>query len=295
MDDLIRFGTHAEIIRRNGFPWIIPASGKNPAILRYPEYEWPGLCSPLSHRLEQMPGVRAAQVVVFREQALKIIGESGYIRPQPQRASFGPSHSVAGIGDMMSEILREIGVANADPLVVAASYFERAPDGAKHYAMVAAVSALVLRGYSDQEIVEALVDAYQCRVHDDPGLQNLLVCPKRVRRGMLRRGAVLPDRPVPRTELDSDQHVALNRLRRRLHDIFDEDHDPDEAAKQVERLVVRVRDPQVRAALAPSIVRFLAIDGWDDQVISNAIGFVQGRTDAGLARWAQRFRERSAS
>jgi hypothetical protein len=41
MDDLIRFGTHAEIIRRNGFPWIIPANGKNPAILRYPEY---GLC-----------------------------------------------------------------------------------------------------------------------------------------------------------------------------------------------------------------------------------------------------------
>jgi hypothetical protein len=406
-EDFIRFGTHADIIRRNGFPWIIPASGKNPAILRYPEYglypadriefaswlklnplcnismvmsgrvvavdidvldedlvkelvalaikwlgpvdfcrvgqppkvmifyraldaiptfagavieifctagskqvllfgrhpetggeyEWTGLCSPLSHRFEQLSGVRASEVIAFREQALEIVAGSGYIRPRPSASgsSFGPSYSVAGIGDMMSEILREIGVANADPLTVAASYFERAPDGAKHYAMVAAVSALVLRGYSDRQIIEALIDSYRRRVHDDPGLRNLLVCPERVRRGMLRRGAVLPDSPVPRTELDSDQHVALSRLRRRLHDIFDEDHDLDEAAKQVERLIVRVRDPQVRAALAPSIVRFLAIDGWDDQVISNAVRFVQGRIDAGLVRWAQRFREGSAS
>jgi hypothetical protein len=40
MDDLIRFGTHAEIIRRNGFPWIIPAIEKKPAagVLHYPQY-----------------------------------------------------------------------------------------------------------------------------------------------------------------------------------------------------------------------------------------------------------------
>jgi Bifunctional DNA primase/polymerase, N-terminal len=159
------------------------------------EYNWPGPCSPLSHRLDRMPGVYASQVIAFREAALRIVKESGYIKPaKPSSTGLtaGPSDSVAGIGDMMSEILRAVGVDGADPIVAAASYFEQAPDGAKHYVMVAAVSVLVLRGYSDQQIVEALIDVYRRRVSDDPSLRNLFVCPKRVRRGILRRGAVLP-------------------------------------------------------------------------------------------------------
>ena len=254
------------------------------------EYKWLD-CSPLSHRLDQMPGVYANQVIAYLEAGKALLKEAGYIKPPKVRADgsiAGPSDGVTGVGDMMSEILR--GIGSGDPLAIASSYFEQAPDGAKHYAMVAAVSVLVLRGYSDQQIIEALTDVYRRRVHDDPSLRNLFVCPKRVRKGLLRRGV-----PIIRgDELDDDQYGAFNRLRRRLHDIFDEEHDPDAAAKQVERLLVRVRDPQVRAALAPSIVRFLAIDGWDDQVISNAIRFAQGEADAGLVRWAQQFRERSA-
>ena len=93
------------------------------------EYEWED-CSPLSHRLEQMPGVYARQVIPFREQALKLVVASGYIKPikaQSSRSSFGPSHSVAGIGDMMSEILRAIGVASTDPLVVAVLILRTSP------------------------------------------------------------------------------------------------------------------------------------------------------------------------
>ena len=138
------------------------------------EYEWLD-CSPLTHRYEQMPGARAHQVAAYLEAAKALVKASGYIKPAKAQSlglTFGPSHSVAGIGDMMSEILRAVGADGADPVAAAASYFEQAPDGAKHYAMVAAVSVLVLRGYSDQQIVEALVDVYRRRVSDDPGLRN---------------------------------------------------------------------------------------------------------------------------
>ena len=63
--------------------------------------------------------------------------------------------------------------------------------------------------------------------------------------------------------LDPDQEDALYRARRRLHQIFDEDdYERDDAAEQAERLAARVRDPGVRAALAPTMALFLrAKDG----------------------------------
>jgi hypothetical protein len=188
---------------------------------------------------------------------------------------------------MMSEILREIGVASADPPAVAAAYFEQAPDGGKHYAMVAAVSVLVLRGYSDQQIVEALIDAYRRRVHDDLSLKNLRLCPLRVRRGMLRRGAVLPDKPRPEDDLDDDQRAALDRAKRRLWDIFDVEHDDrDFGVEQAVRMASRVKDEQVRAALAPSVAYWLALDGVGEAALLAVIELLSGRRDVGLARWA---------
>jgi hypothetical protein len=398
LTNLIRFGSHAEIIRRNGFPWIIPASGKSPAILRYPEYglcpadriefaswlklhplsnislvmsgyvvvfdidvldedlvkeiialaikelgpidfrrvgqapkvsifyraldaiptfagavieifctagskqvllfgthpdtggeyEWED-CSPLSHRLEQMPGVRYSQVVVFRERALKLVAESGYIRPQRQPSAFGPSHGVAGIGDMMSEILREIGVANADPTAVAASYFEQAPDGAKHYAMVSAVSVLVLRGYSDQQIVEALIDAYRHRVHDDPGLRNLLVCPVRVRRGMLRRGAVLPGKPVS-SQLTDEQRAAFEKARGIVRGTFYSKLPRAAIASRAATTIECERDPAVRRALGNVVAAHLARHGWPDATIVSALSLASQRRIERLPGWIGRFK-----
>jgi hypothetical protein len=403
VDDLIRFGTHAEIIRRNGFPWIIPASGKSPAILRYPEYglcpadriefaswlklyplssismvmsgcivvadldvldedlikellelairilgpidfrrvgrapkvsifyraleavptfagaaieifstpgskqvlvygrhpetgaeyEWTGSGSPLSHRFEQMPGVRAAQVAAFREAALKVVAESGYIRPQLRPtapgSSPGPSHSVAGIGDMMSEILRAMGVLNADPSAVAASYFEQTPDGAKHYALVSAVSALVLRGYSDRQIVDALIDSYRRRVHDDPSLRNLLVCPERVRRGMLRRGAVLPGKPVS-SQLTDEQRAAFEKARGIVRGTFYSKLPRAAIAIRAATAIECERDPTVRRALGNVVAAHLARHGWPDATIASALSLASQRRIERLPGWIGKFK-----
>ena len=95
----------------------------------------------------------------------------------------------------------------------------------------------------------------------------------------------------PRIEdsLDPDQSDALCRARHRLHQIFDsDDYERDDAAKKAERLAARVRDPSVRAALAPTMALLLAREGWGEAVILNAIEFLAGQRNAGLARWAQR-------
>jgi hypothetical protein len=100
---------------------------------------------------------------------------------------------------------------------------------------------------------------------------------------------------APRVEdsLDPDQADALYRARRRLHQIFDDDDcQRGDAAKRAERVVARIGDPSVRAALAPTMAVLLARDGWDEPVLLNAIEFLAGRRNVGLARWAQR---RSAS
>lgn len=89
--------------------------------------------------------------------------------------------------------------------------------------------------------------------------------------------------------LDPDQDDALCRARRRLHQIFEgDDYERNDAARKAERLAARVRDPAVRAELAPTMALLLARDGWDESVLLNAIEFLAGRRNVGLARWAQR-------
>jgi hypothetical protein len=89
--------------------------------------------------------------------------------------------------------------------------------------------------------------------------------------------------------LDTDQEDALYRAQRRLHQIFDsDDYDHDDAARKAERLAARVRDPGVRAALAPTMARCLARDGRDESTILNAIELLTGQRNIGLARWARR-------
>jgi hypothetical protein len=93
----------------------------------------------------------------------------------------------------------------------------------------------------------------------------------------------------PMCDLDPDQDDALYRARRRLHQIFDsDDYDRDDAARKAERLAARIRDPGVRAALASTMALLLARDGWDEPVVLNAIEYLAGHRNVGLARWAQR-------
>jgi hypothetical protein len=96
---------------------------------------------------------------------------------------------------------------------------------------------------------------------------------------------------LPRIEdsLDPDQEDALYRARRRLHQIFnDGDCERVDAVRKAERSVARIGDPSVRAALAPTMAVLLARDGWDESAVLNAIEFLSGQRNVGLARWAQR-------
>jgi hypothetical protein len=88
--------------------------------------------------------------------------------------------------------------------------------------------------------------------------------------------------------LDQGQRAALARARRGLRLIFAEDHDRVDAANRACRMLERLVDPDVRAALAPSFARRLALDGWGENALLNAIESLVGRRDVGLARWAKR-------
>jgi hypothetical protein len=88
--------------------------------------------------------------------------------------------------------------------------------------------------------------------------------------------------------LRSDQRSVLARARRRLRLIFAEGHDRVASAKRANRLIDRIVDPSVRAALAPSFAHRLARDGWDEATVLDALECLTGRRDVGLARWARR-------
>jgi hypothetical protein len=93
----------------------------------------------------------------------------------------------------------------------------------------------------------------------------------------------------PIGSLDPDQDDAFARASRRLHQIFDDDDcDRDDAVRKAERSVARIQDPAVRAALAPAMALLLAREGWEELVVLNAIEFLTGQRNVGLARWAQR-------
>ena len=90
---------------------------------------------------------------------------------------------------------------------IAAEFFRRAEFGERHYHLVAAVSALVLWGLSDNEIIDALRDAYAKNVPDDPKMIGLIERPASVRLGMAARGAaVFPVSDLDRT-LGSDWSI----------------------------------------------------------------------------------------
>jgi hypothetical protein len=94
--------------------------------------------------------------------------------------------------------------------------------------------------------------------------------------------------------LEPEQHLKLSGFRRRLAEIFADGHDRIEAAKQAARLVNRITDERVLAALAPALARRLAFDDWDEAIILDAIECATGRRDADLAKWAQRQRRSAA-
>jgi hypothetical protein len=151
------------------------------------EYRWVGRRNPFTDHSTLHP-VAAQQVIDFRAAAIELCDRSG-LKPQ-QRASSRAGRVSSGIvGDYMSEVLSLIGRNWLhDPREIAAEYFCQSADGEKHYRMVAVCGALILRRFTDQQIVAALAPVYRAIVHDDPSMSRLRVCPPRMRAGMPSRG-----------------------------------------------------------------------------------------------------------
>jgi len=94
--------------------------------------------------------------------------------------------------------------------------------------------------------------------------------------------------PRSTVQLKDEQLDILGRAKRQLQAIFSGGHDRGFASEQVTRMVSCIRDPLVRAALAPSVAHRLARDGWDELKIQGVIERLKGQRDAGLAQWALR-------
>jgi hypothetical protein len=151
------------------------------------EYRWVGRCSPVTHPFGVLHPITAKEAIDFRERALELCEQAG-LAPQQRAPSVGRAGSGI-VGDYMSEVLSLIGKAwRQDPREIAAEYFRQSVDGEKHYRMAAVCGALILRRFSDSEIIAALAPVYRAIVHDDPSMSRLRVCPPRMRAGMRSRG-----------------------------------------------------------------------------------------------------------
>jgi hypothetical protein len=150
------------------------------------EYRWVGRCSPVSHPFSALHSITAKQAMDFRVRAFELCEQAG-LAPQ-QRAPSGGRAGSGIVGEYLTEVLSLVGKSwRQDPREVAADYFRQSVDGEKHYRMVAVCRALILRRFSDEEIVAALALVHRAMVHDDPSMTRLRICPPRVRGGMRSR------------------------------------------------------------------------------------------------------------
>jgi hypothetical protein len=178
------------------------------------EYHWTGNASPLTCSWALLPPVRAVQVVDFRRRAIEACDKAGFRlnKRSPNGARRAACALAPGNGGIVSELLSELLVLIAqaperDRREIAAEFFGRSEVGERHYHLTAAASALVLWGYGDNEIIEALRAAYAENVPDDPKMIGLIERPASVRLGMAARGAaVFPVSDLDRT-LGSDWSI----------------------------------------------------------------------------------------
>jgi hypothetical protein len=154
------------------------------------EYRWVAPRNPVTHHFDELHPVTAKQAIDFRTEALALCGQAGLTQQPRTTAGNGSGRVSSGIvGDYMSEVLSLIGKAwRQDPREIAADYFRQSVPGDRHYRMVACVGALILRRFTDDEIIAALAPVYRAIVDDDPSISKLHICPRRVRAGMRSRG-----------------------------------------------------------------------------------------------------------
>lgn len=176
-------------------------------------YGWVGGVEPLTHGPEHLPSVTADKLRAYHEAANAMAHAHDFMRLAPQKQTRREPKRKAqtaghygAIGAHISAVLRDIGQQHRrDPRDVAREHLRQADE--RYNTMSGCVGALIICGYSDEEIVLALEDTYRQLFTTDElhsHMAAFYASPQGLRKA-LSRGFMTPLLPV--TELDKQLDV----------------------------------------------------------------------------------------
>jgi hypothetical protein len=180
-------------------------------------YAWIGGATPLTHGPEHLQRVTAGQLREYHDAANAMAHVHDFMKlapkPQPKLPAFNAAHTGqtprhhGPIGSNIAAVLRDIGRQHArDAREVAREHLRQADE--RYHTMSGCVGALIISGYSDPQIIQALEDTYrqlftanELRGH----MAAFYASPAGLRKA-LSRGFMGPLLPV--TEVDEQLRVA---------------------------------------------------------------------------------------
>jgi hypothetical protein len=180
-------------------------------------YSWIGGAAPLTHGPEHLPRVTAEQLHAYHDAANATAHAHDFMQLAPPKQRSEPAHNYnccncrpsqhTPIGSHIAAVLREIGRQRSrDPREVARDHLRQANE--RYHAMSGCVGALIISGFSDQQILLALEDAYRALFAADELRAHMAVfyvSPAGLRKSM-SRGLMSPLLPV--AELDEHLNTA---------------------------------------------------------------------------------------
>jgi hypothetical protein len=180
-------------------------------------YGWIGGVEPLTHGPEHLPPANAEQFRTYHDAANTMAHAHDFMKLAPSRRVCRPSHEHnssrqrpsqhGAIGPHIATALREIGrQRNLDPREAAREHLRQA--GERYHTMSGCVGALIICGYSDLQIIQALEDTYRELFTADELRSHMAAfhaSPAGLRKSM-SRGLMSPLLPV--AELDQQLNVT---------------------------------------------------------------------------------------
>jgi hypothetical protein len=180
-------------------------------------YGWIGGAAPLTHGPGYLPRVTGEQLRAYHDAANALAHAHDFMKSAPQKHGRNSrlEHNGSGrstgqrgaIGSYIAAALRDIGrQRNRDPREVAREHLRQASE--RYNTMSGCVGALIICGYSDHEIIQALEETYRELFTSDElrsHMATFRASPAGLRRSM-SRGLMSPLLPVD--ELDQQLNVA---------------------------------------------------------------------------------------
>jgi hypothetical protein len=177
-------------------------------------YAWIGGAAPLTHGPEHLPAVTASQLREYHDAANAMAHAHDFMKLAPKqqpKSNVVPtdrrSDHPGPIGPHVAAVLKDISRQHMrDPREVAREHLRQA--GERYYTMSGCVGALIVSGFSDQDIVLALEETY-CALFTAEELRSHMAAfyasPAGLRKAM-SRGLASP--LLPAAKLDEQLNVA---------------------------------------------------------------------------------------